>query len=204
MGSGAENGWEELAVRRMVRLFSAVAKLPAPPGGRGRLLLGALANSLSADGWSYCAEKKETQRDTNPVPCALDAFSLVWRGYGMVWSAIRRTPFTEDEACFAGVVLDASPWLAKVSEDEPNTTSPTFPPRLVQIQHHLLAGASRKEIAETLGISVNTVAGYIRALYRAHGLRSHVELIRCLNDPVAGQPGEPMTTSPPEARAECG
>ena len=42
----------------------------------------------------------------------------------------------------------------------------------------LLQSYGRKEIAKRLGISVNTVQGYIKAIYLNFGVHSHAELLR--------------------------
>jgi DNA-binding NarL/FixJ family response regulator len=50
-------------------------------------------------------------------------------------------------------------------------------PRQRQTLEQLLRGHARKQIASNLGISVNTVNEYVRAVYRAAGVTSRAELM---------------------------
>lgn len=50
-------------------------------------------------------------------------------------------------------------------------------PRLQQIATLLLLGHSRKHIAESTGLSVHTVDGYIKSIYADHGVCSQVEFM---------------------------
>ena len=53
--------------------------------------------------------------------------------------------------------------------------------RATQTLDALLGGASEKEIADRMGLSVHTVHQYVKTVYRALGVRSRAELMaRCL------------------------
>jgi DNA-binding CsgD family transcriptional regulator len=55
-----------------------------------------------------------------------------------------------------------------------------FSPRQVQIISLIAAGASDKEIAGRLGISVPTVRTHLQRLYRDRGLRNRAEAVALL------------------------
>ncbi|MFC4994486.1 helix-turn-helix transcriptional regulator [Rubritalea tangerina] len=57
-------------------------------------------------------------------------------------------------------------------------------PRQRTILNLLLSGGVRKEIANQLGISENTVSGYIKELYRIYGVHSQAELLKRFRDGV--------------------
>ncbi|HRQ90189.1 MAG TPA: helix-turn-helix transcriptional regulator, partial [Bacteroidia bacterium] len=50
-------------------------------------------------------------------------------------------------------------------------------PRPREVFLMLLRGHARKEIADALGISLNTVHGYVRDIFRHFGVSSHAELV---------------------------
>ncbi len=52
-----------------------------------------------------------------------------------------------------------------------------LPPRLEQTLHHLLAGASEKQVASHMKLSRHTVHVYVKALYRRYGVSSRAELL---------------------------
>jgi DNA-binding CsgD family transcriptional regulator len=50
-----------------------------------------------------------------------------------------------------------------------------------EVRDMLLTGATEKAVAAALGISRETVHGYVKAIYAAHGVSSRAELlVRCL------------------------
>ena len=55
-----------------------------------------------------------------------------------------------------------------------------FAPRQVQIVRLVATGASDKEIADALGISVPTVRSHLQRLYRDRGLRNRAEAVALL------------------------
>ncbi|MBX3191741.1 MAG: helix-turn-helix transcriptional regulator [Labilithrix sp.] len=52
-----------------------------------------------------------------------------------------------------------------------------FPPREREVLEWLLTGASQKEIAQQLGLSVHTVRQYVKNLYKRLGVSSRAELM---------------------------
>jgi DNA-binding CsgD family transcriptional regulator len=83
-------------------------------------------------------------------------------------------PFTEREARLARWIAGEFPW-------QPEGAVPAksgFTRRERLVIDLLLQSHSRKEIAKRLGITVNTVQGYIKEIYRTFGVHSHAELLR--------------------------
>lgn len=89
-----------------------------------------------------------------------------------------RPHFSEREARIAHIILSEIPWLHTDSfpEQEADGTT-TLYPRHRSILELLCQGWSRKEIADHLGISVNTVHGYTRVIFKHFGVHSQAELI---------------------------
>lgn len=94
--------------------------------------------------------------------------------------------FPSREVDVLGLVLSEIPWLHTRSwEIAFPATAKDLSPRLNTVLNHLLDGKSRKEIADLLHISVNTVHGYIKDIFHHFGVRSHTGLLqRCLHDGV--------------------
>ncbi|WP_193213236.1 response regulator transcription factor [Luteolibacter marinus] len=87
-----------------------------------------------------------------------------------------RPAFSPRESRIAHVVLLEVPWL---HFDIPGIDTPPLRmgPRLRQVLNLLIQGASRKEIASHLGISIHTVSGYCKELYAKFKVNSHAELV---------------------------
>jgi DNA-binding NarL/FixJ family response regulator len=64
-----------------------------------------------------------------------------------------------------------------VTSRETNPLTPPLPPRLHRTLTHLLAPGTEKQIAEQMGVSANTLHGYVKDLYRRLGVRSRMELV---------------------------
>lgn len=89
-----------------------------------------------------------------------------------------RPHFGPREARLAHIVLTEIPWL---HEDgwgvDRGVSLGELPPRPREILSLLVQGRARKQIANDLGLSIHTVHGYVRDLYRHFGVNSHLELI---------------------------
>jgi len=70
-------------------------------------------------------------------------------------------------------ILHEECWPEEVGADVPK-----LPPRERMIFSLLLQGYGRKPISEHLGISANTVSGYVKNIYRHFGVQSHAGLVR--------------------------
>ncbi|RYD31919.1 MAG: response regulator transcription factor [Verrucomicrobiaceae bacterium] len=86
--------------------------------------------------------------------------------------------FTPRETRMAHIVLTEMPWLHEV--DMPHAAARTVPrltPRQRLIINQLVSGHSRKVIAVELGLSENTIHGYVREIYSHLGVHSQAELV---------------------------
>ena len=89
-----------------------------------------------------------------------------------------RRYFTEREARIAHIVLTEIKWLHYAPKKGQHLERVlTLSGRQRIVLEMLLMGGSRKFIADQLGISVNTVSGYIREIYRFYRVNTHGELI---------------------------
>ncbi len=87
--------------------------------------------------------------------------------------------FDERESRIAHIILSEVPWLHEQGWPEDRGISvPKLSPRLRLILNLLLDGRSRKDIANHLALSENTVSGYQKTIYRHFGVNSHAALMR--------------------------
>lgn len=99
-------------------------------------------------------------------------------------------PFSEREIAMSALILTEIPWLHE--QHYPREFAPAskdLPHRLATILEMLLKGLSRKEIGDRLDIELNTVHGYVKALYSHFGVTSHSALMQyCLHDGTRSSP----------------
>lgn len=87
--------------------------------------------------------------------------------------------FSERESRMVHIVVSEVPWLHDESWSRRSGCDGfSISPRLNTVLNLLLQGHGRKQIATQLGISINTVNGYAKELYRRFGVHSQAELIR--------------------------
>ena len=84
--------------------------------------------------------------------------------------------FDERETRIAHIVLSGVPWLHYASFSGLELFTRLYP-RHRTILNLLCDGWSRKKIADHLGLSVNTVHGYIRTIFRHFGVHTQSELL---------------------------
>lgn len=90
-----------------------------------------------------------------------------------------RELFTPRESRIAHIILAEVPWLHDSAwPNHPGSEVRELSPRLKTVMNLLLQSHSRKEIAYSLGISINTVSGYVKEIYRYFGVHSQAEMIR--------------------------
>ena len=96
-----------------------------------------------------------------------------------VYRSCEKPLFTEREARIAHILLSEVPWLherqgpaAEVALEVPQMAR-----RQRLVLELLLQGLSRKAIADTMDISINTVAGYVKKIYSFFGVTTQAELI---------------------------
>ncbi len=94
----------------------------------------------------------------------------------------RRTgsnPFTPRESRIAHIILSEVPWLHEQGwPEDRGVTVPKLSPRQRLVLNLLLESRSRKDIASHLGISENTLAGYVKEIFRHFRVHSQAELMR--------------------------
>ena len=97
-----------------------------------------------------------------------------------IYARCDRPILTPREAKIAHVILSGVPWLhvAQGAAGEQTTQVPQLPVRERLVLELLLQGYSRKAIATTMGISINTVAGYAKNIYRFFSVDSQAALSR--------------------------
>lgn len=84
--------------------------------------------------------------------------------------------FNERETHIAHIVLSGVPWLHYASFPNQEFITRLYP-RHRTILNLLCDGWSRKKIADHLGLSVNTVHGYARTIFRNFGVHTQSELL---------------------------
>ncbi len=96
-----------------------------------------------------------------------------------VYRRVRDPQFTPREVQIAHIILQEVPWLhlAGWPEDR-GATVPQLHPRQRIVMNLLLDGLARKQIADHMGISENTVSGYAKDVYLLFGVHSQPELMR--------------------------
>ncbi|MFK5920776.1 MAG: LuxR C-terminal-related transcriptional regulator [Verrucomicrobiota bacterium] len=109
----------------------------------------------------------------------------------IVWIAMYKKEsdslFTEKEARIAHIVLSEVPWLhAESWPRAKKIKGQMLSPRQRTTLNLLLEGLGRKQIAAQLGISENTVAGYIKEVYRFYNIQSHAQLMKHFHDGDGG------------------
>jgi DNA-binding CsgD family transcriptional regulator len=102
--------------------------------------------------------------------------------------------FTERETRIAHILLTEVPWLHELNwQEDHGIPAPRLAPRQRVVLNLLLEGRSRKEISDHMGISINTVAGYVRDIYKHFGVQSHAELMKLY---MKGDGNDTKTTNP--------
>lgn len=89
-------------------------------------------------------------------------------------------PFTDNQLRMAHLVFSGVAWLHRNgwSGSEDSSAALPLPLRLQPLFALLLNGSSRKQIAESIGIKLNTVNSYTKEIYRHFGVHSQPELMR--------------------------
>lgn len=90
-----------------------------------------------------------------------------------------REAFTARQRRLVHIVTSEVKWLhwAGLPEDRGRSV-PKLSPRLRAVLVLMLEGHPRKTVASLLGISLHTVSGYVKALYKHFGVSSQAELMR--------------------------
>lgn len=101
-----------------------------------------------------------------------------------------RPEFDQRETRIAHIVLSEIEWLHENSWPEyPVPMVATLSPRLRSILTCLIHGQARKEIASDFDLSIHTVDGYVKDIYRHFQVNSQAELMRRFMDGDGGDVG---------------
>lgn len=144
--------------------------LPGPHEDKRRHLVAGLGLLMGADvaEWVETAEKDR-------MPKAEVELRIRCQPAGeLLFSRRNGLPFSEREARLARWIAGEFPWKPEGAA----AAKSGFSRRERLVIDLLLQSHSRKEIAKRLGITVNTVQGYIKEIYRTFGVHSHAELLR--------------------------
>ena len=103
-------------------------------------------------------------------------------GYGIscigFYRPVAAPMFDERDSRIAHITLSEVPLLHEAGMPHAATkTLPQLPPRCRLIINQLVHGMSRKDIANHLGLSVNTVHGYTKIIFKHFGVHTQSELI---------------------------
>jgi DNA-binding CsgD family transcriptional regulator len=164
------NTCDEVDIRKLLRLMREACLMPGAHEDRRRHLVAGLGALMGAD----VAEWVETP-GTDQFSSAEVELRIRCHPLGELLF-IRRDgpPFTEREARLARWIASEFPWQPEGAA----MPKSGFTRRERLVIDLLLQSHSRKEIAKRLGITVNTVQGYIKEIYRRFGVHSHAELLR--------------------------
>lgn len=125
---------------------------------------------------AYREKFKPAGLDQSMISLYLTA-PTAWSGLGL-WRHTGRPGFTARDRCVVHVVTGEVGWLHRDGIDVPAADHVVaLSPRLRQVLLLLLSGNSRKEVAAHLGISLHTVADYMKALHKHFDVRSRGELL---------------------------
>ena len=104
-----------------------------------------------------------------------------------IFRGFERELFSPRESRIAHILLSEVAWLHEENlAHRPERAVYNISPRLNTVLNLLLQGRGRKQIASELGISINTVNGYAKDLYRRFDVHSQSELIRRFVDGDGG------------------
>jgi DNA-binding CsgD family transcriptional regulator len=180
-------GFSEEALARFIKIQThpdmarLSTSLSVALQGRTRPLTRTLQQLMPIEDF-YTAEVAEEWRACGIYPRALHFYPLADGTFSgiAIYRDCDKPVLTPREAKLAHVILSSVPWLhaAQGAAGEQTTQVPNLPVRERLVLELLLQGYSRKAIASTMGISINTVAGYAKNIYRFFNVASHGELSR--------------------------
>ena len=95
-----------------------------------------------------------------------------------IYRRAAQSHFTERDCRIAHIVLTEVPWLHEMGwPEDRGATVPRLYPQQRIVLNLLLDGLDRKSIAEHLGISIHTVSGYCKEIYRHFEVNSQAALM---------------------------
>lgn len=95
-----------------------------------------------------------------------------------VYRTLSEPQFSERESKIAHIVLSEIPWLHYTAfPDQASHEITSLYPRHRTVLNCLCEGWSRQKIADHLGLSVNTVHGYAKVIFKHFGVHSQAQLV---------------------------
>lgn len=95
-----------------------------------------------------------------------------------IYRQVGEDHFDSRAARMAHIVLAEVPWLHETAwTEQKKALLPSLSPRRRNVLNLVLEGHSRKEMAASLGISVHTLDGYVKDIFRHFRVHSQAELI---------------------------
>ena len=165
------NTCEEADIRQLLRLMREACLLPGAHEDKRRHLVAGLGALMDAD----VAEWVETSEKDRMPKAEVELRVRCQPSGELLFSRRDCRPFSDREARLARWIAGEFPWKP---EGVTVAAKSGFTRRERLVIDLLLQSHSRKEIAKRLGITVNTVQGYIKEIYRTFGVHSHAELLR--------------------------
>lgn len=110
----------------------------------------------------------------------LSAWPIEDEGFGGIgiYRETGRHRFTARECRIAHIILSEIPWLHHRTYTEGERHSLIrLAPRLRTVLNLLVSGHSRGDVAKNLGITVNTIHGYTKEIFRHFQVNSQAELV---------------------------
>jgi DNA-binding CsgD family transcriptional regulator len=144
----------------------------------------ALRQDIDKDGIFPTLEVYELWREANVAPLVLSA-RVLDSGFisnSCFYRHFDRELYTKREERLIQALFDSLEWFHSFESEEKLVIGNKLTPRMRTILNLMIEGASRKEIAANLNISVNTVSSYVRDIYRTYEVHSQTELLKHFRD----------------------
>lgn len=120
--------------------------------------------------------------DIGPLIMSLRPMSTGGVNAIRVYRSLGEPHFTDRESKIAHIILSEVPWLHFQSfPDKESQEITNLYPRHRTVLNLLCEGWSRKKIAAHLGLSVNTIHGYAKIIFKHFGVHSQSELLARLS-----------------------
>ncbi len=139
-----------------------------------------LPEEIDPDGVMQISEGRFLWVDLDIGPVIMSGFPLDQISFSAigVYRKAGAATFGTRESQIVHIMLAAVPWLHSMGwPEDRGATVPRLHPRQRIVLNLLMEGWSRKAIADKLGVTANTVAGYTADLFRHFGVNSQVELM---------------------------
>lgn len=184
-----QNGFDEKGVGLIMEATQDVEHLPPENEPMMRELIAANGNHITRarqdmvadDGWYDSSHFKLYRKPLGVDEFVYSIFPLADGMFSAVGlhREVGREAFDARERRIAHILVSEVEWLHRAGvPDDPGDGVPALSPRLRTVFGLLLEGWTRKQMAEHLGLSVNTIAEYTKAVYRHFDVKGQKPLIQ--------------------------